>query len=58
MLIRIFGQRSPEQREARRLARESRHLPIATLIIGSFVLLNLMSAIGSIVALGPANPIP
>jgi hypothetical protein len=54
----FFGQRSPNQREARRLARQSRHLPFASIVVGGFVLINLLSAISSILALGPANGMP
>ncbi len=53
-----FGQPSSERKEARQLARQSRHLPLASLVVGGFVLLNLMSAVASIVAVSPVNPIP
>jgi len=58
MLATIFGQYSTDRREARRLARQSLHLPYVSLLIGSFVLINLISAIASIIAVGPANGMP
>jgi ABC-type anion transport system duplicated permease subunit len=47
-----------EHQEAVRLSWKSRHVPFGTLLIGILILACLLSAILTIVAEGPANPIP
>ncbi len=58
MFTRSPRQGSSDRKEALQLARQSRHIPLATLILGGFVLLNVMSAVASILAVSPVNPIP
>jgi hypothetical protein len=58
MFTRFPRQDSSDRKEALQLARQSRHIPLATLILGGFVLLNVMSAVASILAVSPVNPIP
>jgi len=45
MLKRISGQHSSEHTEARRLARQSLHVPYGTLLMGGFAILSLLSAV-------------
>jgi hypothetical protein len=47
-----------DHREARRLLWKSRHVPILTIFASSWVVAGVLSAVLSILAQGPANPIP
>ncbi len=47
-----------EHREAVRLSWLSRHIPLGTLLIGGLVAVILASAVLTILAQGPSNPIP
>jgi hypothetical protein len=58
MLTRTSDQHSPDQKEARRLARQSLRIPYASLLIGGFAILSLLSAVSSIFAAGPVNGMP
>jgi hypothetical protein len=48
-------QSSQDHKEAVRLSRMCRHLPVGAIVIVGFALLNLASAIASILAAGPVN---
>jgi len=50
--------RGAEHREARRLLWRSRHIPWGTLLIGTLLLIAVLSAIYAVIAEGPHNPIP
>ncbi len=47
-----------EHREALRLAWESLHVPVGTLLIGSLLASGIFSAISMVWAYGPSSPIP
>ena len=47
-----------DHREARRLLWKSRHVPVLTIFASSWVVAGVLSAVLSILAQGPANPIP
>ncbi len=49
---------STEHREAVRLAWLSRHIPLGSILIGGFVATAIASAVLTILAQGPSNPIP
>jgi hypothetical protein len=49
---------SAEHREAVRLSWLSRHIPLGGLLIGGLVAVILASAVLTILAQGPSNPIP
>lgn len=53
-----LNQGSQDHQEAVRLARMCRHFPMAGLVIVGFALLNLASAVASILAISPANGMP
>lgn len=53
-----LDQSSQEHQEGVRLARMCRHFPMAGLVIVGFALLNLASAVASILAISPANIMP
>ena len=50
--------RRTEHWEALRLAWESLHVPVGTLLIGGLLASGIFSAISMVWAYGPANPIP
>ena len=50
-----LNQSTQDHREAVRLARMCRHVPVWAIVIGSFALLNLASAVASILAVSPLN---
>jgi len=49
------NQSSEDHQEAVRLARMCRHVPLWAFFIGAFALLNLASAVASILAVSPMN---
>ena len=49
---------SIEHKEAVRLVWLSRHVPVRTVLIASLVTATVLSAVLTILAYGPANPIP
>jgi hypothetical protein len=51
-------QHAAEHKEAVRLAWLSRHIPLGSLLIGSFIAVIFASAVLTILAQGPSNPIP
>ena len=48
---------SAEHREAVRLAWLSRHIPLGSILIGGFVATAIASAVLTILAQGPSNPL-
>jgi hypothetical protein len=46
---------SQDHQEAVRLARMCRHVPVGAIVIVGFALLNVASAVASILAVGPVN---
>ena len=48
-------QSSLDHKEAVRLARMCRHVPVWAIVIGGFALLNLAAAVASILAVSPVN---
>ena len=52
------GPSSPDHSEALRLSLKSLHIPFGTILIGSFAIASVASAILTISALGPANGLP
>jgi hypothetical protein len=46
---------SQDHKEAVRLARMCRHVPVWAIVIGGFALLNLAAAVASILAVSPVN---
>jgi hypothetical protein len=57
MLQRI-GMKPVDHKEAVRLTWKSRHIPVGTILLGILVGLSVLSAILSIMAASPSNPIP
>jgi hypothetical protein len=49
---------SADHKEAVRLTWKSRHIPIGTILLGVVVGLGVLSAILTILAASPSNPIP
>jgi hypothetical protein len=49
---------SLDHKEARRLTWKSRHIPFGTLFAASWIATAVMSAVLTILAQSPANPIP
>jgi hypothetical protein len=49
---------SPEHREAVRLVWKSRHVPFGTILVVCLVVASVASAILTILAESPSNPIP
>ena len=47
-----------EHREAIRLARQSRHFPFGTILIGTLMVGSLLPTILTLIAQSPINPIP
>jgi hypothetical protein len=50
--------RRVDHREARRLSWRSRHIPWGTLLLGGLMVVAVLSAIYTVIAQGPSNPIP
>jgi hypothetical protein len=50
-----LDQSSLDHKEAVRLARMCRHVPVWAIVIGGFALLNLAAAVASILAVSPVN---
>ncbi|HEY7385717.1 MAG TPA: hypothetical protein VH743_18820 [Beijerinckiaceae bacterium] len=50
--------KSVDHKEAVRLTWKSRHIPIGTIVLGILMSLGVVSAILSIMAASPSNPIP
>ena len=50
-----LDQSSQDHKEAVRLARMCRHVPVWAIVIGGFALLNLAAAVASILAVSPVN---
>jgi hypothetical protein len=47
-----------DHQDARRLVWKSRHIPIFTILVVSWALAGVFSTLFTILAMGPANPIP
>ena len=58
MTDKTAAQRAARHREALRLAWGSIHFPFGTLLIGGLLLLAIVSAVSSILAVSPTNGIP
>jgi hypothetical protein len=48
----------PDRKEAKRLAWLSKHIPIGTILLGTLLVLGIVSAMAMMWGFGPASPIP
>jgi hypothetical protein len=49
---------SPDHKEARRLAWLSMHIPTGTILLGTLLILGIVSAVAMVWGFGPSSPIP